>query len=354
MHSKIVGGSSAKRLINCPGSRALVEQMPAAPESEYAAEGSRLHHAIHMILLHGEKVSESEGKLLFALNALNDIDPGNELEFVTEARVDFGSILPGVFGSCDLIGRIRNRAIVLDWKFGDGVIVEPEENEQLLFYAAAAMRTEQVKWAFEGVDTIDLVIVQPPYHKTWTTTVARVKDFERDLYKAVQASFTPDAKLNAGDHCRWCEAKPVCPLVTGQLERAIATKMNAIDKEKLGNALAMAILAKEWAKSVEALAQDLLEKGQAVPGWKLVPKRATRQWVNERQALAAFEEMGLDPQTLTTLKSPAQIEKIVKKLPDGLAVAVSSGNTIAPESDPRPEVLTIGQSIRSAFSKLGA
>jgi len=31
---------------------------------------------------------------------------------------------------------------------------------------------------------------------------------------------------------------------------------------------------------------------------------------------------------------------------------MSTGNTIAPESDPRPAVLTIGKDIRSAFSKL--
>ena len=52
------------------------------------------------------------------------------------------------------------------------------------------------------------------------------------------------------------------------------------------------------------------------------------------------------------IKSPAQVEKIVKKLPPDLVVAVSTGNTLAPESDPRPAVLTIGNDIRRAFSKL--
>jgi hypothetical protein len=56
------------------------------------------------------------------------------------------------------------------------------------------------------------------------------------------------------------------------------------------------------------------------------------------------------------LKSPAQIEKALKKrhiaMPKDLVVAVSTGNTIAPESDPRPAVLTIGRDIRAAFSKL--
>jgi hypothetical protein len=42
----------------------------------------------------------------------------------------------------------------------------------------------------------------------------------------------------------------------------------------------------------------------------------------------------------------------MKKLPDGLTVAISSGNTIAPESDPRPAVVLIGQQLNAALSKL--
>ena len=359
-HSNIVGGSSAKRLIKCPGSRKLVAELPPKPSSSYAEEGTRLHEAMHMILTHGAKVEDypDNEKLILALDALNEIDPNNELEFVTEVNVHFGGFLAGVFGSCDLAGRIRNRALFVDWKFGDGVPVAAEENEQLMFYTAAGMRTPELRWVFEGVDEIELIIVQPPHVKRWVTTPGRIKAFERTLYDAVQTSFRPEPPFAAGDHCRWCAAKPVCPLLTGQLERAVATKIKAIDAEKIGNALAFAILAEEWAKGVRELAQTMLENNAPVPGWKLVPKRATRQWVNVEGAREALEQMGLDSEELivTDLKSPAQVEKVLKKhqleLPKDLVVAVSTGNTIAPESDPRPAVLTIGKDIRSAFSKL--
>lgn len=359
-HSNIVGGSTAKRLIKCPGSRALVAQVPEKPTSKYAEEGSRLHEAMHMILSHGASVEDypDNEKLVLALDSLNQIDPNSELEFATEVNVHFNDFLAGVYGSCDLAGRIRNRAIVLDWKFGDGVAVDAEENEQLMFYAAAGMRTEELRWVFEGVDEIELVIVQPPYVKRWVTTPGRIKAFERTLYDAVQASFRPNPKFDAGDHCRWCAAKPVCPLLTGQLERAVATKVKAIDTEKLGNALAFAILAEDWAKSVRELAQTVLENNAPIDGWKLVPKRPTRQWADVEGAREALEKMGLDSEELivTELKSPAQIEKVLKKhkleLPKDLVVAISTGNTIAPESDPRPAVLQIGKNIRSAFSKL--
>ena len=58
----------------------------------------------------------------------------------------------------------------------------------------------------------------------------------------------------------------------------------------------------------------------------------------------------------TELLSPAQMEKVLKKrkmaLPDDLVVAVSSGNTLAPESDPRPAVVLIGQQLVLALSKV--
>lgn len=359
-HSNIVGGSTAKRLINCPGSRKLVAEMPPQPSSKYAEEGTRLHNAMHMILSHGDCVEDYENneKLMFALDALDQIDPDKRLEFATEVNVHFNDFLAGVYGSCDLIGRVGNRAVVLDWKFGDGVAVEVEENEQLMFYTAAGMRTAELAWVFDGVDEIELIIVQPPFVKRWVTTPERIKAFERTLYDAVQASFKSDPPYASGDHCRWCTAKPVCPLLTGKLERAVATKVKAIDTEKLAHALEMAALAEDWAKGVRELAQTLLENNAAVPGWKLVPKQTRRQWANEERAREAFTEMGLDTEELivTELKSPAQVEKVLKKhkleLPKDLVVAISSGNTIAPESDPRPAVLTIGTNIRSAFSKL--
>jgi hypothetical protein len=360
-HSDIVGGSTAKRVMNCPGSVKLCQQMPPKPTSKYAEEGTRLHDAMHQILSNGASVDDYDNgdKLRVALDALNDIDLNNQMEFQTEVTVSFGGYLAGVFGSCDLLGRIGNRAVVLDWKFGDGVSVDAEENHQLLFYAAGAMRTEEVRWAFEGVTEIECVIVQPPYVKRWVTTPGRVKAFERDLFDAVTVALKPNAPVELGDHCKWCAAKPICPAMTGETERALRTKLNSITPEGYSNALVIADRVEEWAKEVREMAQQALENGIAIPGFKLVPKRATRQWVNDEGALEALKQMGLelDELTETKLRSPAQMEKVLKKhkleLPKDHVVAVSTGNTLAPESDPRPAVLQIGKQIREAFSKLG-
>ena len=361
-HSKIVGGSTAKRVINCPGSVALVAQMPPQPSSKYAEEGTLLHDAISNFLgadggTFGAPIELIEEKLLPALALLDEVDPNKEMLYEVETRVGFGDLLPGVFGSTDLLGRIGNKAIILDWKFGSGVPVPAEENEQLMFYAAAAMRTPDAHWVFDGATEVELIIIQPPVIKRWTTTIERIKQFEQTLIKAVKLAEQPDAPLKNGDHCRWCAAKPVCPIMTGAVDRAIALKMEKIDVDKLGAYLHNADLLESWIKDLRALAEEMMKKGKPVAGWKMVPKRATRSWVKEEDAKAALLKHLKESEVIETkLVSPAAAEKLLKaqklKLPDGLTVAISSGNTIAPESDPRPAVVLIGQQLNAALSKI--
>ena len=370
-HSLIVGGSTAKRVINCPGSVALVAKMPPKDSSTYADRGTLLHNAMATILdsdtvtpesmlwttykgetLTGELLNE---KILPALAALDEIDPEGVMEYAVETVVGFGAYLPGVFGSADLLGRLGNRAVVLDWKFGDGVAVSAEENEQGLFYAAAAMRTPETAWVFEGAEEVEIVIVQPPAVKRWVTTVKRVKEFERALKRAVKASAMPDAAIVVGDHCRWCNAKPLCPKMTGAVDRAVKVQLENLPAETIGAYLGNADLLEDWIKDLRGLAMTMMEGGTKVPGYKLVAKRSVRKWLDEGKANKALAAMGIDPVKLE-LVSPAQAEKLLKPskqaLPDDLVASVSSGTTFAPESDPRPEVLQIGQQLTAALSKL--
>ena len=366
-HSTVVGGSTAKRVMNCPGSVALVQLAPPSPSSTYADKGTLLHNLIAEILdtdtdpvsligtnyegqiLDQEMIDE---KLQPALDLLDTLDPNQEMKLAIETRVGFGKFLPGAFGSCDVLGRMGDVAYVIDWKFGDGIAVGAEENEQLMYYAAAAMRTPEVAWVFEGATSIECIIIQPPVIRRWTTTPTRIKAFEKDLKRAVKAASLPDAKLNPGAHCRFCPAKPTCPEMTGAVDRALKVKLDAIDDNMLGAYASNAVLLQGWIDDLNALVQTKIEKGYKIPGWKLVAKRGTRSWVDKGKAAAALAALGIDP-IKKELVSPAQAEKLLKKnLPEGLVVSVSSGDTLAEESDPRPAVLLFGQQLTAALSKL--
>jgi len=370
-HSNIVGGSTAKRVISCPASVALCAKMPPKPSSEHADRGTLLHNVIAELLEFDKPPQQCIGatykdqvltqelldeKIIPALEALDTIDPDKTMEYMVETRVGFGDYLPGVFGSTDLLGRKNKRAVVLDWKFGDGVLVDAVENPQLLFYAAAAMRTPAAQWVFEDVEEIECIIVQPPAIRRWVTTPARVIDFEIELAKAVRIASWPNAPMQTGDHCRWCAAKPICPQMTGEVERALKLQLANLPAEQIAMQLEQADRLEDYIKDLRALAFQMLEKDHPVPGYKLVAKQAQRQWVSEEKAKQFLLKSLVEPYKELEVISPAQAEKALKKikikLPSHLVVSVSSGSTLAPESDPRPAVLQIGKQLTAALSKL--
>jgi hypothetical protein len=371
-HSTVVGGSTAARVINCPASVAMAEQMPARASSSYADEGTLLHNAIAAVLdtpqspasllgmaYEGLTLTQElvDDKLLPALAALDEIDPDRSAEMIVETRVDFGNFIPQAWGSCDLIMRRGPKVIVLDWKFGREP-VSAVENAQLMFYACAAMRTAALDWAFQGATEIELIIVQPPGMSRWTVTHLELEIYERTLRAAVLASQAPEPRLAAGAWCRWCPAKPTCPAHTGAVERALALKLTALDPAMVGQYLRNAELLEGWIRDLRALAMTKLEAGQPVDGYKLVAKRATRAWRDETDAAAALRAAGVEESELmvSELKSPAQVEKVLKKtkttMPDGLIVAISSGHTLASEDDSRAPVVLIGQQLLAALNKL--
>ena len=372
-HSTVVGGSTAKRVMNCPGSVALVKLAPPSPSSTYADKGTLLHTVISDVLAEDKAPEDMIGlqyegqtldqdmiddKINPALDLLDQLDPHQEMKLTVETRVGFGSYLPGAFGSCDLLGRIGDTAYVIDWKFGDGVVVTAEENEQLMFYAAAAMRTPEAAWVFDGATSIECIIIQPPAIRRWTTTPKRIGQFARQLKKAVKIASLPDAALKAGSHCRFCPAKPTCPQMTGAVDRALKVKLDAIDNDMLGAYASNAVLLQGWIDDLNALVEKKLKAGDKIVGWKLVSKQSRRKWSDEGEVVHWLDGKGLEAREIysTEIRSPAQMEKVLKKrklaLPDELVVSVSSGDTLAPESDPRPAVLQIGQQLTAALNKL--
>ena len=371
-HSDIVGGSTAERVINCPGSVKLAATMPPKPSSSYADEGTLLHDCMADLLelkfksardMIGRKYNEItlteelvEEKLLPALRLLNTIDPDNQMDYEVEQRVGFGDFLPGVFGSSDLLGRLGDTAIVLDWKFGNGVPVEAEENAQAMFYACAARRTDQTKWIFKGATKVLIAIVQPPSIKLWETTPERLDRFEEQLVAAVRHARQDGAKLSAGKWCKWCAAKPICPVMTGEVERVKAAQIAALPTDQIGAYLKTADQLEAWIADLRALAFSMLESGAEVPGYKLVAKRATRSWVSEEAARALLLEHLPESELVETkMCSPAVVEKKLKKLklalPEGSTVAISSGNTLADVDDPRPPVMQL-IGLKQALTKL--
>jgi hypothetical protein len=397
-HSTIVGGSTADRLLNCPGSWQATLALPPQirTSSEYADEGTAMHEV--MTRLMNIRSASLEAKRKFdpykeaaklvglkfydraltiehvdtmvspALEQLERLEAHYGGGFVVrgvEIRVAFPGI-PGAFGTCDLILSNERWVLHVDWKFGQGVGVqavtkegaEEKVNAQLLFYAAGAMNS--AKTIYAGRRNLAVAIIQPRGEMPLShTPVSRkeIKWFVEDLQEAVINATEYDPLRTKGEHCRFAPCKIDCPLWTGPLLDLTALGADAppLPKETtrevtpfaeyLARAKALADIAALFKKEVDEQLHAYLEAGGTVPGWRLKAKVKLRQWIDEDTVENTLARLGFARDEIwqsklqTFQSADATAKRRGVKIPDNLRVApVTNETTIATTDDPAPVV----------------
>lgn len=388
-HSTL-GPSQASRWIPCPGSVALAAKAPKPAPNYAAAEGTVAHEiaekfvtgkidTAQMMKLIGTVVKQEgldieiieemfdgavEYRDLIADDLLAfELNPKHmKIEAHAELKVHAKSVDDRVWGTSDyVLFRKGDKLIVYDYKFGQGVIVDPEENEQLALYLIGVMDT----LAGEVFSELEVVIHQPRGRhadgpvRRWTVKRDWLNKFRAEAKAAALETLNPNAKIVAGDHCRWCPAKPFCPEIHKAAQESAMVAFDAVAPEKPVKAedrleevrlMPVEKLAKmlEWEGSVKALFEavkdvirEKLSNGEIVPGWKLVEGRANRQWIDEALVIAEFAP-SLGEAALYERKflSPAKLEKVIGKKHkiDHLVYKPVGEKAVARDRDPRPAV----------------
>lgn len=372
-HAKL-SPSSAHRWMNCPGSIAATEGMES-PDSVYSREGTFAHDIAATALNTGLDAEAYIGKTdgtftvdetmagqiqtyLDVVRGILMIEGG---ELGVEQKV---TLTEDVWGTGDAViwcNRLNPGRITLhvgDLKFGAGITVSAEENEQLMIYALAAAATANV--ALRDISEVVLHIVQPRRpdqdgnaHRQWVTSGKELEAFLRKVMKAIIDVQMPDAPLVAGDWCQFCAAKASCPALRGQAMKAAAVVFATGDVMKPQRPLAVdeftpAQLAKilptldvveKWVGAVREHAFNLAAKGKKIPGFKIVERIGHRKWKNEAEAAGVLRKLGVDPLEHTMI-SPAEAErrKVMKKVVDGLTMKPVTGTVLVEDSDKRPPV----------------
>ena len=365
-HSSIVGGSSAARVLNCPGSVAMQAKLPQVTnrDSIYSIEGTALHNAMELLITRKTTLA----KLLAKPITINTVWITEALihealvpamvywdDFITridtwqlETQVQFPRI-EGAFGTADVIGRDDrdNITYITDWKFGAGEAVKAIyddrfANEQLMFYACGARHT-QPEFFPPGCKVV-LTVVQPRARgqepiTTVEVSLGELNQFEVALCAAVLASELKNAPTVKGRWCRFQNCQTICPHHTGALiDLKLLTPEAPIHRDMLLNILEAAPMVENLIREARTQAHLMMSNGEDVPGWKLVSKRGNRQWLVDVKALAKKLKLPAAKLYDSKLKSPAGVERMGVKIPEGLTSVVSSGTTIAPVSDKRPAV----------------
>jgi hypothetical protein len=300
-----------------------------------------------------------------------------EAEYYLERRVEFPTIA-GAFGTCDLLAHIGNTVHVVDYKFGSGVQVralysdgaDDVINAQLLFYAAAARHS--LPKFFAGVDEIKLTILQPQSIEpdaemvsTVQVTHAELDEFIAVYRAACEEALSEAPRLQRGDHCRFCPARPICPAHTGPLLDLAQFAIPAPppvgsappDKEAYAQLLAAGLNLVDAGKDISTALRDqakrALESGDPVPGYSLTPGRAVRQWRDEATVAPDLLKLGLarDDVLVEELRSPKQVEIRAKargvKVPKELIVSHPSGVSLVRSENARAPMPGRSELVRS-------
>lgn len=345
-----------------------------------------------------------------------------EVRISVEQELVFPDV-EGGFGTGDVIIKTPIRTVIWDWKFGAGKLVKaayvevapgehgPETrttrgNDQLMFYATAARNT--LPQYFEDRDDwpVTLVICQPRIGdgepSKFTTNVGALEDFRLDMVEAVEEALSGKGvkalpSKGGDDYCYFAACKSICPLHLNGPEAAanISGKLLALKEQALtvddlkestveiippgqstpvdfsyGDALALLLTLKATIdpllNSAAADAQTYMEAGGAVPGYKLVAKKAGHDsWDDEKAVDKFLGRRGIDTTDRRVVKpvSPAVARKLLKSKGDakGLELVekyvksgVSSGHTLASESDARPSIETTAASVTMLANKIAA
>lgn len=371
--------SSAERWLACPGSVRLVDSLDRTDDggSTFAAEGTRAHTLAYLEAsrafdlmgerdylahkaewlrqagAHGDDVEEMEDGAREYVTVLQDIAsdlPGATV--VLERRVD--PAVPGCWGTADAIVYGTRRIVVVDYKYGQGVVVEVERNPQAMLYGLGALELMDLLGTIEDVD---LVIVQPRAGgvSRWSLTAESLRAWrEEDVLPIAAETSMPEARIVPGySQCRWCPASGICATRADWITRRDFGDPALLDADGLADAAKSLTEVRDWCNAVEKEALFQIYQNEArLPGLKVVMSGGKRSITDKARAIDLLVEAGYDrskvaredTQTLGALEKLVGPARLAEVLGDLLKKG-SGSPSLAPESDPREAITSASQAV---------
>lgn len=309
-----MSASQWKRLLRCPGSWALSKDCPRT-ETEYSKRGTRLHELVEKVL-RGESIAHA------SVEEQEIVDKCYQQAMRFHSRLPLGQVAieellelnENIGGIVDLVlYKPGQKAIIIDWKFGTGVEVSAEYNEQLMIAAAGARK----KW---DIKEFELVIFQPSLSNDPSIWVPSEDDLQEFVYHVFQ---TEDEIVKGNtdlypseDACKFCPAKSKCPALA-KVSHELAVKEfkpDTLSTEKIADILEKRAMIIDFLDAVKEHAEKAMLSGQPIPRHKLVEGRSYRKWIHDDETTAKdlYEVFGIEPWKKEII-SPAQAEKLIPK-----------------------------------------
>jgi hypothetical protein len=301
----------------------------------YAATGTALHKIVEIAVDEGlsdqqlfdeftgvimERVEITRehiaGKIIPALDYLEmsgivdcTLRLESRVEFAPEGHKLFPHI-PGAFGGTDVAFKqpvTNGRAGVLDYKFGDGDIISPSDNDQCRFYLVS-----QIACGYLPVqETYEAHIFQPStklrveeYGSVAHYTLDDLVYFAEDLADALSSA----PEYVTGEHCYRCKGKLTCAAYKSMLTTINDTDVRGLSASQLASYRNLVPALEAFIRDVKDACLRNAQAGIAIPGWKLEASLGDRTWKDEGTALAALGRLGV-PADVRVIKTAMSAPK---------------------------------------------
>ncbi len=370
----ILSASSSHRWLNCSPS-ARLEREFADRETSAAAEGTAAHalceHKLRRALKMRSKrpVSEydcdemegyTDGYVEFVLEQLAQakLECRDPLVLV-EQKLDFSNYVPDGFGTGDCLIVADRLLHIIDFKYGQGVLVDAENNPQMMLYALGALRLFD---SLYDISEIAMSIYQPRRENvsTWTISVEALNEWsENTLKPKAELAYKGEGEYLPGPWCQFCKAAVKCRARAEEklrLARFEFAPPPLLSDEEIEDILLKLDDLTKWAGEIQAYAQDAaINHGKVWRGFKLVESRTNRKYTDEEAVAQAAKEAGYTDIYKKSLISLTEMEKLMGKKTftatlGGLVEKPKGRPTLVPITDKRPPITNTGA--EQDFTKL--
>lgn len=338
----ILSPSSAKRWINCTPS-ALLAEAAGSKSSVYAEEGTLAHEIAEYALtqyMNGlyDPIIDEELPIqkdhfqnpLFSIDMANYIrdycdyviGEGYEMaradgfsEMFLERKVDITDYAPDSFGSVDVTLVSGKTIHIIDLKYGAGVKVTADHNEQMMLYALGALKAA----ASKDITDIRMTIAQVrlDHYDTFEMSKGELLDWaEKVLKPAAKEAIQGKGKQVIGSWCGFCPVKAQCRAQRDAILADFDEKPEPLllSDEEIVDLIGKIDTYKSWIESVNKYVYDRAIQGYKWEGYKLVAGRSSRVIRDEAKVRQALLNEFLEDEVLNIkLKGIGDLEKLLGK-----------------------------------------
>lgn len=338
----ILSPSSAKRWINCTPSALLAEEA-GSKSSVYAEEGTLAHeiaeHALTQYLegmydpIIDDAIPLKDEHLknpLFSIDMANyirdycdyviaEIYETDKVDWPTkvflERKVDITDYAPDSFGSVDVTLLSDKTIHIIDLKYGAGVKVYADMNEQMLMYALGTLKSLET----DHIEKIRMTIAQVrlDHYDTFEMSKGELLDWaEKVLKPAAKKAIQGKGKQVIGSWCQFCPVKSQCRAQRDAILADFEEKPEPLllSDEEIVDLIGKIDTYKSWIESVNKYVYDRAIQGHKWEGYKLVAGRSSRVITDEAKIRQELLNEFLEDEVLNIkLKGIGDLEKLLGK-----------------------------------------